>query len=116
MSTNAAPAPQGLANYWLPFTPNRYFREHPKLLAGAEGAYFITPEGRRLYDALSGLWCCPLGHGNPRIVEALTKQAKSLDYATAFHFASPQTLKLAERIAAMAPEGLTRVFFANSGS
>lgn len=65
---------------------------------------------------MSGLWCCPLGHGNPKIVEALAKQAKTLDYATAFQFANPVTLSLAERIAAMAPEGLTRVFFANSGS
>ena len=108
--------PQGLDNYWLPFTPNRYFREHPKLIAGAEGAYFILSDGRKLFDALSGLWCCPLGHGNPKIVEALAKQAKTLDYATAFQFANPVTLSLAERIAAMAPEGLTRVFFANSGS
>ena len=49
--------PQGLDNYWLPFTPNRYFREHPKLIAGAEGAYFILSDGRKLFDALSGLWC-----------------------------------------------------------
>ena len=108
--------PQGLDNYWLPFTPNRYFREHPKLIAGAEGAYFILSDGRKVFDALSGLWCCPLGHGNPKIVEALAKQAKTLDYATAFQFANPVTLSLAERIAEMAPEGLTRVFFANSGS
>lgn len=108
--------PQGLDNYWLPFTPNRYFREHSKLITGAEGAYFILSDGRKVFDALSGLWCCPLGHGNPKIVEALAKQAKTLDYATAFQFANPVTLSLAERIAAMAPEGLTRVFFDNSGS
>ena len=108
--------PQGLDNYWLPFTPNRYFREHSKLITGAEGAYFILSDGRKVFDALSGLWCCPLGHGNPKIVEALAKQAKTLDYATAFQFANPVTLSLAERIAAMAPEGLTRVFFENSGS
>ncbi len=107
---------KGLDSYWLPFTPNRYFREHPKLIAGAEGAYFITSDGRRLFDALSGLWCCPLGHGNPKIVEALTKQAQTLDYSTAFQFCSPVTLSLAERLANMAPDGLTRVFFANSGS
>ena len=108
--------PQGLENCWLPFTPNRYFREHPKLIAGAEGAYFIMSDGRKLFDALSGLWCCPLGHGNPKLVEALTRQAKTLDYATAFQFSNTVTLTLAERIATMAPEGLTRVFFANSGS
>ena len=112
----AVATPQGLDSYWLPFTPNRYFCEHPKLLAGAEGAYFITSDGRKLFDALSGLWWCPIGHGNPKIVEALTEQAKKGDYSTAFQFCNPTTLKLAERITDMAPEGLTRVFFTNSGS
>ena len=43
--------PQGLDNYWLPFTPNRYFREHSKLITGAEGAYFILSDGRKVFDA-----------------------------------------------------------------
>src|SRR5260221_11727771 len=62
------------------------------------------------------MWSCPLGHGHPRVVEALTRQAQTLDYSPAFQFCSPVTLGLAERVAGMAPEGLTRVFFTNSGS
>jgi beta-alanine--pyruvate transaminase len=106
----------GIDHSWLPFTPNRYFRDHARLLVGAEGAYYTLADGRRVFDCLSGLWCCPLGHAQPKIVEALTRQAKTLDYATAFQFANPVTLALAERIAAMAPEGMGRVFFTNSGS
>jgi beta-alanine--pyruvate transaminase len=106
----------GLDHYWLPFTPNRYFREHPKILAGAKGAYYTTDDGKRLFDCLSGLWCCPLGHAHPRIVEALTRQAQTLDYSPAFQFCNPATLSLADRVAGMAPEGMTRVFFTNSGS
>src|SRR5262252_7251534 len=104
--------------YWMPFTSNRYLKRNPRsrVLARAEGAYYTTAEGKRLFDCLSGLWCCPLGHAHPKIVEALTRQARTLDYATAFQFASPVTLSLAERVTAMAPEGMDRVFFTNSGS
>src|SRR6185436_12931188 len=106
----------GLDHYWLPFTPNRYFQDHPKILASAKGAYYTTSDGRRLFDCLSGLWCTPLGHGHPKIVEAITRQAQTLDYSPAFQFCNPVTLSLADRVAAMAPEGMTRVFFTNSGS
>ena len=109
-------AAAGVDHSWLPFTPNRYFRDHARLLVGAEGAYYTLADGRRVFDCLSGLWCCPLGHAQPKIVEALTRQAKTLDYATAFQFANPVTLSLADRIAAMAPEGMGRIFFTNSGS
>ena len=106
----------GLDHYWLPFTPNRYFQDHPKMLASAKGAWYTTSDGRRLFDCLSGLWCTPCGHGHPRIVEAITRQAQTLDYSPAFQFCNPVTLSLADRVAGMAPEGLTRVFFTNSGS
>lgn len=106
----------GLAHSWLPFTANRYFREHHKLHVAAEGAYYTLADGRRLFDCLSGLWCCPAGHAHPKIVEAITRQAQTLDYSTAFQFSNPVTLSLAERVAALAPPALTRVFFTNSGS
>ena len=105
-----------MANIWLPYTANRYFRDHPKLLVGAQGAYYTLADGRRVFDCLSGLWCCPLGHAQPKIVEALTRQASTLDYATAFQFANPVTLSLAQRLAELAPPGLNRVLFTNSGS
>ncbi|MFO0462705.1 MAG: aminotransferase class III-fold pyridoxal phosphate-dependent enzyme, partial [Burkholderiales bacterium] len=105
-----------LEAYWLPFTPNRYFKEHPKMVVSAKGAYYRTHDGRELFDCLSGMWCCPLGHAHPKIVEAFTRQAQTLDYAPAFQVGSPVTFQLAERIAALAPEGLEQVFFVNSGS
>jgi len=113
---NARQPLTGLDHYWLPFTPNRYFQDHPKILASAKGAWYTTSDGRRLFDCLSGLWCTPCGHGHPRIVEAITRQAQTLDYSPAFQFCNPVTLTLADRVAAMAPEGMTRVFFTNSGS
>ena len=102
--------------YWMPFTPNRYFKSHPKLIASARGAYYTTHDGRRLFDALSGMWCCPIGHAHPRITQALTHQAETLDYSPAFQIGSPITFSFANRIAQLAPADLSRVFFANSGS
>lgn len=107
---------EDMQRYWLPFSANRYFKQHPKMLASAKGAYFTTVDGQKLFDSLSGLWCCPLGHGHPHIVEALKRQAETLDYATAFQLSNPVTLSFAARVAAMAPAGLDKVFFTNSGS
>ncbi|MFD0987782.1 aspartate aminotransferase family protein [Methyloligella solikamskensis] len=106
----------GLENYWLPFTPNRYFKRNPRIIASAEGAYYTLADGRRVFDCLSGLWCCPLGHANPEIAESVKRQAETLDYATAFQMSNPTTLSFAARVADMAPAGLDHVFFANSGS
>lgn len=105
-----------LENYWLPFTPNRYFKQHPKMLVSAKGAYYKTDDGRELFDSLSGLWCSPIGHCHPKIIEAFTKQASTMDFAPSFQIGNPTTFKLAERIAELAPAGLDRVFFCNSGS
>jgi beta-alanine--pyruvate transaminase len=122
MNEIAAKHVQGLATrldpYWMPFSHNRYFKRHPeyRLLASAQGAYYTTVEGQRLFDALSGLWCVNLGHRHPRIAAALKAQFETLDYSPAFQMGTPETFRLAERIAAMAPPGLDRVFFANSGS
>lgn len=102
--------------YWMPFTSNRYFKSHPKLVTSARGAYYMTMDGRRVFDGLSGLWCCPLGHAHPRITEALTRQAETLDYSPAFQIGNPITFSLANRIAQLAPADLSRVFFTNSGS
>src|SRR3989449_9269512 len=104
--------------YWMPFTHNRYLKKSPqsRILAHAEGAYYTTVEGRRLFDCLSGLWCCPLGHGHPKIAEAVARQVRELDYSPAFQMGHPKIFSLAERIVELAPAGMGQVFFANSGS
>lgn len=104
--------------FWMPFTANRRVKQRPdyRIMASAKGTYYQTVEGKQLFDTLSGLWCTPLGHGNPRIAEALKTQAETLDFSPAFQLANPVTLRLAERIANMAPDGMNHVFFGNSGS
>ena len=100
----------------MPYTGNRQFKANPRLIVGAEGAYYVDADGRRVLDGLSGLWCCGLGHGRREIAEAVGRQAAQLDYAPGFQFGHPLSFELANRLKAMTPDGLDYVFFTNSGS
>ncbi len=108
--------PAQLDAHWMPFTANRQFKADPRLLVEAQGCYYRDDAGRRIFDGLSGLWTCGLGHGRQEIVDAVSRQVAALDYAPPFQFAHPLSFQLAERIAALMPEGLDHVFFCGSGS
>jgi len=105
-----------LQAYWMPFTGNRYFKQHPRMISRAEGMYCYTTEGKQLLDAVAGLWCCNAGHCHPKIVEAIKEQAETLDYAMAFQLGHPRVFELASRLVDIAPEGIGYAFFVNSGS
>jgi len=102
--------------YWMPFTANRDFHARPRIIIRGEGHHYVTADGRRVYDAFSGLWTSGLGHCHPKIVEAVREQVGRLDYALGFQAGSDRVFELAERLVAMAPAGFTRAFFTNSGS
>jgi len=101
---------------WMPFTANRYFKQNPRLITRAEGMYCWTHDGKKLLDAVAGLWCCNAGHCHPKIVEAIKQQAETLDYAMAFQMGHPMAFELANKLTDMAPEGIDYAFFVNSGS
>src|SRR5574341_650929 len=105
-----------LEHYWMPFTDNRRFKAKPRMVVAAKDMYYTTAEGKQVLDGLATLWCVNAGHGRPRIVEAIRKQAGELDFAGSFSLGHPLAFRLAERIAALAPKGMGRVFFTNSGS
>ena len=105
-----------LDSYWMPYTANRQFKQDPRIIVSAEGRYYTDALGRKIFDGLSGLWTCGAGHGRPEITEAITKQAKTLDYAPAFQFGHPKAFELSHRITQLTPKGLDRVFFTGSGS
>lgn len=110
-------APTGAMDaYWMPFTANRQFKKAPRLLTRAEGMYYWDQDGRRILDAVAGLWCVNAGHARPRIVKAIQDQTAEMDFAPPFQMAHPKAFELAERVAALAPAGMNRVFFVNSGS
>lgn len=102
--------------YWMPFTANRQFKQAPRLLAKASGMYYEDVHGRQILDGVAGLWCVNAGHGRPRIVKAIQAQAAEMDFAPPFQMGHPKAFELAERLVALAPEGLSNVFYANSGS
>jgi beta-alanine--pyruvate transaminase len=112
----ATAVPNDLESYWIPFTPNRAFKKHPRLIARAKDMHYITSDGRKVLDATAGMWCCNAGHNRDPIVEAIRAQAGELDYAPAFQFSHSKAFELASRIAALAPADLDHVFFCNSGS
>ena len=107
---------QWLSAHWMPFTGNRNFKARPRIITGAQGAYFSDADGRKIFDGLSGLWCSGLGHGRREIAEVVGKAALQLDYSPAFQFGHPASFELANRIAGLMPEGLKHVFFTGSGS
>ncbi|MEM7409800.1 MAG: aminotransferase class III-fold pyridoxal phosphate-dependent enzyme [Myxococcota bacterium] len=105
-----------LDHLWLPFTPNRDFRQDPKSFLRAEGVYYEAVSGARVLDGCSGLFCVPLGHGRAEIADAVRAQLLELDFAGSFNRNHPKASELAGRVAALTPDGLDRVFFTNSGS
>jgi len=102
--------------HWMPFTGNRQFKAQPRMIVGAQGCHYTDASGRQVFDGLSGLWTCGLGHGREEIARAISAQAVTLDYAPAFQFGHPLSFQLAERIVQKMPAGLDRVFFVGSGS
>ena len=105
-----------LEAYWMPFTGNRYFKQHPRMISRADGMYCYTTDGKQLLDAVAGLWCCNAGHCHPKIVEAIKEQAATLDYAMAFQLGHPRAFELANKLVDIAPQGIDYAFFVNSGS
>ena len=107
---------EALEAFWMPFTPNREFKDRPRLLSRASGMHYFTPEGRRILDGVAGLWCVNAGHGRREIAEAVGQQLATLDYAPPFQMGHPPAFELANALVGIAPQGLDHVFFTNSGS
>ena len=101
--------------------PVASWKEHERrgvtVLESGQGAYVKDIHGRSLLDGFSGLWCVNLGYGQQTIVQAAAQQMAKLPYVTGyFHFSSEPTIRLATKLAALAPGDLNRVFFTQGGS
>jgi beta-alanine--pyruvate transaminase len=102
--------------FWMPFTPNRAFKQSPRIVKAAEGVFLTSSDNRRVIDATAGLWCSNAGHCRPEIAEAVSKQLRTLDYSSIFNFGHELGFEYSERLVQHAPDGLDHVFFGNSGS
>ena len=105
-----------LEAHWMPYSGNRNFKANPRMITSAKGCYYTDQHGKQIFDALSGLWCCGLGHGRSELTDAAAKQMATLDYAPAFQYGHPLSFELANKLVEMTPAGLDYVFFTGSGS
>ena len=89
----------------------------PLIIEGGDGIHVIDDSGNRYIEGMGGLWSVALGFSEERLVEAAIRQLKTLPYYHSFmHRTHPATIEYAERLVQIAPEGLAKAFFANSGS
>ena len=66
-------------SYWLPFTPNRAFKQAPRLFVRAEGMYLWNDRGERLLDGCSGLWNINIGHGRPIDIDRISRHERTVN-------------------------------------
>ncbi len=105
-----------LAAFWMPFTANKTFKTHPRLLVSAKDMHYQSADGRQILDGTAGLWCSNAGHCRQPIVDAISKTAATLDFGPTFQLGHPLAFELAIRLALLMPDGVDRIFFTNSGS
>ena len=102
---------------WHPFTQQRdWCSEEPLVIERADGTELIDSEGRRYIDGVSSLWCNVHGHRHPLIDRALRDQLARVAHTTMLGLSHPGAAELAARLVEIAPPGLTRVFYSDSGS
>ena len=105
------------AYLWHPFTQQRgWVDEHPVIVDRAEGTDLIDVEGNRYIDGVSSLWCNVHGHAHPRIDAAVRAQLSKVAHSTMLGLSHRPAIELAQRLVEIAPTGLTRVFYSDSGS
>ncbi|MDR0499532.1 MAG: adenosylmethionine--8-amino-7-oxononanoate transaminase [Holophagales bacterium] len=105
------------SHVWHPFTPEKdHVADPPVPVIGAEGVDYLLADGRRVLDGISSWWCNIHGHGHPRLVSALERQAGRLDHVMFAGFTHEPALELAARLRPRLPQSLTRCFFSDDGS
>jgi adenosylmethionine-8-amino-7-oxononanoate aminotransferase len=102
---------------WHPFTQQKgWVEEEPLMIERAEGAQLIDSEGRRYVDGVSSLWCNVHGHRHAGIDAAVGEQLERVAHSTMLGLSHPGAAELAGRLVELAPPGLSRVFYSESGS
>src|SRR6185436_8352178 len=101
---------------WHPFTPMKLWLESdPLVITRAEGMYLIDSDGNRYLDGVSSLWCNVHGHRVPEIDNAIRAQLDKIAHSTMLGLANEPASLLAERLIQIAPAGLKKVFYSESG-
>jgi adenosylmethionine-8-amino-7-oxononanoate aminotransferase len=102
---------------WHPFTQQQgWIEEEPLVIERGEGCWLIDSEGNRYLDGHSSLWCNVHGHRHPAIDSAIREQIDRVSHSTMLGLSHPGAAELAARLVAIAPPGLSRVFYSDSGA
>ena len=102
---------------WHPFTQQRgWEHEDAPTIERGDGVYLFDSEGRRYIDGVSSLWCNVHGHRHPVLDLAVKDQLDRVAHSTMLGLTHPSAVELAERLVDVAPAGLSRVFYSDSGS
>jgi len=102
---------------WHPFTQQRAWENEEQLtIERAEGSFLVDTDGRRYIDGVSSLWCTVHGHRHPGLDAAIAAQLEKVAHSTMLGLSHPGATKLAARLVEIAPPGLSRVFYSESGS
>lgn len=102
---------------WHPFTPMRLWLEDEQLIIErGEGVYLYDTKGYRYIDGVSSLWCNIHGHNHPHINAAISRQLEKIAHSTLLGLASESSIRLAKKLVDITPQGLTRVFYSDSGA
>jgi adenosylmethionine-8-amino-7-oxononanoate aminotransferase len=105
------------AHAWHPFTQMREMEAYPPVpILGGEGTDLLLADGRRVLDGISSWWTSLHGHGHPKLVSAIERQAAKLDHAMFAGFTHEPALELIARLKPRLPANLTRCFFSDNGS
>jgi adenosylmethionine-8-amino-7-oxononanoate aminotransferase len=100
---------------WHPYTQHGTEVE-PTIIARAKGASLFDADGREILDMISSWWTCTHGHSHPKINAALARQAEELEHVMFAGFTHAPAVSVAEKLAALLPGDLNRVFFSDDGS
>lgn len=101
---------------WMHFVPQPTEAGKVPLIVRGEGAYIYDSEGKRYLDGLAGLFVSQVGHGRTEIAQAMARQAEQLAFFPLWGYANEPAAELAQRLAALAPGDINKVYFTNSGS
>ena len=102
---------------WHPFTQmQEWMGEDPIIISRADGHYLIDDQGRKYLDGVSSLWCNVHGHHKKELDDALKEQLDRIAHSTFLGLSHVPGIQLAQKLIEIAPKGLQRVFYSDSGA
>jgi adenosylmethionine-8-amino-7-oxononanoate transaminase len=102
---------------WHPYTQMKdWMEQNIVVIERAEGFHLIDVDGNRYVDGVASIWCNVWGHGREELIRAIVEQAETLQHSTLLGLSNIPAIELAEKLAAISPGNLKRVFYAENGA